>query len=1000
MARTVGNLNGKQANATPKGTELEGLQYKVFRDRYALKDENGAPLEDYPEQMWSRVAQGIAEVEPSAEKKSEWAQNFYELLHNFKFVPGGRILSGAGTPHEVTYYNCYVVGLGENPLDPTAPKKPMLESVTARSAFFDALSQMTDIMSRSGGVGINLSSLPPRGTALQVNGRGAHGSVRPTVALNVGHPDIGLFLDEKDNPDLAYVDLAVVVPDEFDTALAGDADWTPEWNDWRGPTIKARALWARIASPDGRKMTILRPQAERLELDDSRVSIVEGAAQTAMELFHGIAPVIDFSRLRPKGAYISTVNGTSSGPVAWMYLFDAVARSDDGSTPEEKGVIWYGDIASVITGKTIQQGGSRRGALMLMLDDDHPDIEAFISAKRIDPATGHPVMIEHANMSLCISDAFMEAVKSDLPWDLKWQGRVVRTLRARDIWNQICEAAWRTAEPGVVFMQRAREQSPMWYAENIRCTNPCGEQPIPAGAVCNLGALNLAQYVDAQGQLMEEELARDAACAVRFLDDVIDATPYFSELHVKMQREGTRRVGLGTMGLADALIKMRMAYGSAESLAAIDRIYGTIRDAAYRATVSLAEEKGACGFFDEEKYLSGAFIQRLPADIREGIRQHGVRNGVLLTQAPTGTTSLLAGVSSGIEPVYDFAMKRVDRIGEHIIYHPLYQAWLSEHPDEEKPDYFVGVKELGPEEHVVVQARVQQFTDASISKTVNAPSTNTLDDVKRLYLLAYELGCKGVTYYRDGSRDAVLTSLQSQPAQDTVASEEIGKAGTDMEDAVQVEDQPGYEPAASIPAWMLDGQPKRRPSEMAGFTQNIAAPEGKVNITINSDIDGPLEVFINVGRAGSDVAALAEALGRLISLQLRLPSTMSQEERLRQVAGQLRGIGGSRSIGFGKQRVASLPDAVAQAIYRHLEEHPLSPQGESTNRMVDVLDMDALSHSSLSSIGHHNLQNGHSSTSGAHARHTGNLCPQCGSVGSYVMEEGCRKCHNCGYSEC
>src|SRR5437764_3912843 len=256
--------------------------------------------------------------------------------------------------------------------------------------------------------------------------------------------------------------------------------------------------------------------------------------------------------------------------------------------------------------------------------------------------------------------------------------------------------------------------------------------------------------------LLEDDLARDTAHAIRFLDDVIDATPYFSELHVKMQREGTRRTGLGTMGLADALIKMGVAYGSEQSLEMIDRIYSIIRDAAYRERVELAEEKGPFPRFDREEYPQGWFIKRLPQDVQDGIREHGIRNGVALTQAPTGTTSLLAGVSSGIEPVYDFAMKRVDRNGEHSLNHPLYQAWREAHPNEEKPPYFVGAKDLTPDEHVIVQAKVQEYTDSSISKTANAPHDHTIEDVKQLYTLAYDLGCKGVTYYRDGSRDAVL----------------------------------------------------------------------------------------------------------------------------------------------------------------------------------------------------------------------------------------------------
>ena len=1006
MANGARKLVSKHPQPIQDGTKLEGLQHKVFKDRYALKGEDGTPLEEYPEQMWLRVAQGIAAVEPTPKKRNEWTDKFYNLLKDFKFVPGGRILSGAGTPHEVTYYNCYVVGLGEDPLDPEAPKKPMLNPDSARPAFFAALSQMTDIMSRSGGVGINLSALPPKGTPINVAGRGQSSTVRPTVALSVAHPDIESMLSEKDSANLAHVDLAVIVPPEFDQAILDDADWTPQWEARKGETIRARDLWSRVNSGEGRQLAIIRPDMVTIRVADSRDAIVEGASTVAVDLFHGRASIVDFSLLRPKGAYIRTVNGTSSGPVAWMYLFDAVARADDGASPDEKGVIWFGEIASVVTGKTIQQGGSRRGALMLMLDDDHPDIEAFIAAKRIDPATGRPVMIEHANMSLCISNAFMAAVQSDLPWDLKWQGRVVRTVRARDIWDQICEAAWRTAEPGVVFMQRAQEQSPMWYVENIRCTNPCGEQPIPAGAVCNLGAINLAQYVDNEGSFLDADLARDAATATRFLDDVIDATPYFSELHVKMQREGTRRVGLGTMGLADALIKMNVAYGSAESLEVIDRIYCTIRDAAYQQSVTLAEEKGPCGFFDKEKYLQGPFIQSLSESVRDGIREHGIRNGVLLTQAPTGTTSLLAGVSSGIEPVYAFAMKRVDRIGEHIVYHPLYQKWLAEHDGEDSPAFFVESKDLTPEQHVRVQARVQQYTDASISKTVNGPNDNSIDDVMRLYMLAYDLGCKGVTYYRDGSRDAVLSLLapsnesESKKGSSTLSSTDDSAArlaGADNLEASSPEESTGSAPS-TLEEWIVKGQLKRRPSEMAGFTLNIAAPEGKVNITINSDGDGPLEVFVNIGRAGSDVAALAEALGRLISLQLRLPSTMSQEERLRQAANQLRGIGGSRSIGFGKQRVSSLPDAVAQAIYRHLEEHPISSHpalkapGEDQEERIAV--------SKLPTSNGHVVHDNDALSQGVVATLIGNLCPQCGSVGSYVMEEGCRKCHNCGYSEC
>src|SRR5690348_10532912 len=562
--------------SSQKMTQLEGIRQKVFMDRYSLKDPSGQPLEFYPEQLWARVARGIAEVETTPEKQAYWEKRFYDTLSDFQFVPGGRILAGAGTGHQVTFYNCFVIPSPED----------------SRQGILDNLKVMTEIMARGGGVGINLSTL------------------------------------------------------------------------------------------------------------------------------------------RPRGSYIKTVNGTASGPCSWAQLY------------------------SVATGDVIQQGGSRRGALMLMLDDDHPDIEEFITVKR---TAGK---IEHANLSVCISDKFMQAVKDDADWDLIWLGEVKKTLRARSLWDLICTSAWESAEPGMVFMDRCNKLSNTWYYENIRCVNPCGEQPLPPWGVCNLGALNLSAFVE-NSKMDWERLADKSKVAMRFLDNVVDANEYF----IKENREAqlsTRRTGLGTMGLADALIKMQIPYGSEESVPVIERIYATIRDAAYEASADIAAEKGPFGKFDRNKYMQGQFIKRLPKATQEKISKQGIRNAVLLTQAPTGTTSLFSGVSSGIEPVYDFAMIRRDRTGEHILYHPLLQAWRDDHPDQPTPDYFVSSKDLTPEEHVRVQAMVQRYTDSSISKTVNAPNDHTVGQVQKLYRLAYEMGCKGITYYRDGSRDAVLTRIEDE----------------------------------------------------------------------------------------------------------------------------------------------------------------------------------------------------------------------------------------------
>jgi ribonucleoside-diphosphate reductase alpha chain len=499
--------------------------------------------------------------------------------------------------------------------------------------------------------------------------------------------------------------------------------------------------------------------------------------------------------------------------------------------------------------------------------------------------------------------------------------------------------------------------------------NPCGEQGLPAWGVCNLGALNLAAFVD-NGVMDYDGLAEHARIAMRFLDNVIDANLYFIKENEEAQL-GTRRTGLGTMGLGDALIKLGVRYGSNESIEIIERMYSTIRDAGYDASADIAAEKGAFPFFECDKYLQGRFIKRLPAETQAKIARTGIRNAVLLTQAPTGTTSLLSGVSSGIEPVYDFAMIRRDRTGEHVLYHPLYQAWRDrfvteygrEPSREERPAYFVGANDLTPADHVQVQAVIQRYTDASISKTVNAPKDHSVEDVKVLYTQAYQLGAKGITYFRDGCREGVLEHLDEKPTANGHGA--------------------GAPTAIAPPKGTLDRT--NRPERLNGYTRQISAPEGKVNLTLNSDAAGLSEVFVTIGRSGSDLMAMAEAVGRMITYALQIPSQLTPDERAREIARQLRGIGGSRSIGFGPEQVRSLPDAIALALLKHLEGEPGA-----------VMTRD----------GEQQLALPHPPTNGARRADAGaaeavraNLCPSCGSV-SLVYEEGCKKCYSCGHSEC
>src|SRR5437763_4840631 len=1481
----------QDGSSTEKRTQLEGIRQKVFMDRYSLKDASGQPLEFYPEHLWAMVARGIAAVEPTEELREQWEKRFYEALCDFQFVPGGRILAGGGSGHQVTFYNCYVIPSPED----------------SRHGILDNLKVMTEIMARGGGVGINLSTLRPRGSYIKtVNGTASgpcswaqlysvatgdviqqggclgpderiateHGLIRAKeladglevgeqiqakthrgsrpftyvfrngikelyevktrrgyhVRVTLDHKmgvlrhgelttiplrelqegdEILLLLggEERNEPPLMPLTTSPYRRSKMSTTLNEQvklpAYLTPDlayllgflygdghvmqgkkvtWHDEKGisycvensrPDIQQRlitltrdlfGLEAKVYPGDGACSVITIFSRLLVEWLQENGLLKQKAAHVRVPeaIFHSPTPVIaafiggyfdaDGCDRGRKGGYgfdsvsremlediqqlllaqgivshIATQDRTKQGWASIHRLLITGAqfrerfsnfinchkdqqrlgyRSHNSNYPIEvwdtlgipgryyqglfdstkKRVSHYAltrvrervapsagigmleridallnvlpdtivsitpvglsdvydfevDDVHLLSGSGFYTSNSRRGALMIMLDDNHPDIEEFITVKR---TAGK---IEHANLSVCISDKFMEAVKEDADWDLTWQGEVKKTVRARDLWDLICKSAWESAEPGMVFMDRYNKESNTWYYENIRCVNPCvtgdtlvstehgytyardlqigmkvrtpaglkpiekmynnglqriyrvefsdggylegtadhklkvvhdkkyrwvpiaeltqsdkvlilanetfgprqslpteameyitkrelnaanfydrklglivgtvlgdgtlrelqngtshsyqckvafgthedgwydtftnlmtdmnihthrtlaekefvgeggvavkhasvrlecyklasllvrigmipnvkasqktipaafmcmekeflagildglfstdgsvlvkqdnpmlrlhtssyelaqqvrlillqfgihgriyratrdedlvydgrsmygtgekydilimnegiarfyaeiglshpekaarlkeiaedwhciggtwtasivsvqdtereeevydlyepdtltwvtngycsldcGEQGLPPWGVCNLGALNLSAFVK-DGQMDWERLAETSKVAMRFLDNVIDSNEYFIEEN-KQAQLGTRRTGLGTMGLADALIKMRVAYGSEASVPLIERIYTTIRDASYEASSDIAVEKGSFPHFAQDKYLQGQFIKRLPKTIQKKIKEQGIRNAVLLTQAPTGTTSLLSGVSSGIEPVYDFAMVRRDRTGEHILYHPLLQAWRDEHPNEPTPGYFVASNDLTPEEHVRVQATIQYFTDSSISKTVNAPNNHTVEDVQTLYRLAYELGCKGITYMRDGSRVGVLSHIEEKKP------EQPAQQGTAMEMVTSI--QQGIKP---------------RPAVVQGYTRQIAAPEGKINVTINSDEHGPLEVFVNVGKAGSDIAALAEALGRLMSLNLRILSPLSQTDRAREIA--------------------------------------------------------------------------------------------------------------------
>lgn len=672
------------------------------------------------------------------------------------------------------------------------------------------------------------------------------------------------------------------------------------------------------------------------------------AGQSGLAMIHNTG--FSFSRLRPEGSTVGTSQGVASGPVSFMRIFDAATEQ-------------------------VKQGGTRRGANMGILRVDHPDVEKFITCKLDGGVTNF-------NISVAATDAFMQAVKNDTEYDLidPHTQEVVGQKRARDIWDQIVDAAWRSGDPGFVFIDRANnsKSNPTPKLELLEATNPCGEQWLGPYDACNLGSINLAATTKRIGEtvfLDWEELERVTRLTVRFLDDVIDVNPLpLPQIQEKVR--ANRRIGLGVMGWADLLFLLSIPYDSDDALQLGTEIMARIEEWGWDASRKLAEERGPFPNFAESIYANDA----------------PVRNGTVTTVAPTGSISILADCSSGIEPIFALAFQhRVKQGKEYRILNfvnPIFKAdmearglWsedLEQHLirtgsvksapgiSEEIQRVYVTAQEISPEWHVRQQAAWQKHVDNSISKTVNLPNDATHEDVAEAYLSAYDTGCKGITVFRDGCKSEQVLNIGVKDAsnEQRAMSNEPATPAT-----VPVESGSGTPTAATLATI------KPRPDLVQGYTRKLTAPEGKVYITINSDGDGPLEVFATIGRAGSDIEAMADGMGRLISLTLRLPSTLSQSERAKAVAEQLRGIGGSRTVGFGPAQVRSLPDAIGKAIAMHFGEAVTNGGSAPAVGVTTVAVAEAA------------------------PKPSGNLCPQCGSS-AFVLEEGCKKCHACGYSEC
>jgi ribonucleoside-diphosphate reductase alpha chain len=664
-------------------------------------------------------------------------------------------------------------------------------------------------------------------------------------------------------------------------------------------------------------------------IPDTMEGIFTSLKEAALTMQQGGGIGYDFSTIRPKGAEVKGVAADASGPLSFMDVWDAMCR-------------------------TIMSAGSRRGAMMATMRCDHPDIEAFIEAKR-DPAR-----LRMFNLSVLVTDAFMAAVKVDGPWELAFGGRVYKTVEARDLWNKIMRSTFDYAEPGVIFIDRINAMNNLGYVETIAATNPCGEQPLPPYGACLLGSINLPTLVndafDSHAAMDMQALDHLVRVAVRAMDNVVDASR-FPLPEQQAEAKAKRRIGLGVTGLADALLMVGLRYGSEDAAKITEVWMHAIARAAYLASVDLAKEKGSFPLFDAVGFLASGNMAQMDADVRDAIARHGIRNALLTSVAPTGTISLYAGnVSSGIEPVFAYAYTRKvlqkdgSRTEEEVVDYAV-RLWREKHGDAPLPDHFVNAQTLPPLDHVRMQAAAQKWVDSSISKTINCPEDISFDAFKEVYMAAWDQGCKGCTTYRPNDvTGSVLTVSEKQTA--PVSSQPV--TGGEV---------------------VYLSEPLDRPAALEGQTYKVKWPgsEHALYITINDIIIAghrrPFEVFIN--SKNMEHFAWTVALTRMISAVFRRGGDISF------VVEELKAVFDPRGGAWMEGRyIPSILAAIGGVIERHLIDIGFI-EGEGLGLKSDPK-------AEVMRVGE---------------APKGKACPSCGSY-DLRMVEGCLTCGSCGHSKC
>lgn len=755
------------------------LRARVFFEKYALRGKSGKMVETTPEQMWQRVAKEISSPEKTTDLKKEWEEKFFWLLKDFRFIPGGRILFGAGQKRRATLLNCYYMPIKEDSIE----------------GIFEWCKEAARTYSFGGGVGT------------------------------------------------------------------------------------------------------------------------------------------DISILRPKGAPVNNSAIYSTGAVSFM------------------------DLLSTTTG-TIGQAG-RRGALMITIDVSHPDIEEFIDIKN----DAERSKVNFANISIKITDDFMEAVQKDTDFELSFESEKVsisKKVSARKIWDKLIKSAWASAEPGVIFWDAVKKYSPTEYnGMEINGVNPCSEQALEDYGNCCLGNINLSLFV--KNSFTEDasidwaNLEETCKYSVRFLDNILD---YNMQKHpLKYQTNASalsRRIGVGFTGYGDMLAKLNIKYDTDAAVEFADKMFEHIKNTVYEASSDLAAQKGSFPAYDEEIHLSKPFLKTIDKNVIEKIKKQGLRNACILTVPPVGSGSVLAGTSSGVEPIFALSYFRRSKSlskGEFKVYHPLVSEYIEQFglsDESQAPDIFVTSHQIKPEMRVRTQAAIQKHIDSCISSTVNLPADISLQEVEQIYFLAWKLGCKGITVYREGSREGILVTDDGVKQQQAKEEKEHFQPRDEGQKTPQHPISTPLHPENEI-------KPVKRPQMLEGFTEVIKTGYGSLYVTVNTYGGKPFEVFIQIGKSGYSTMADAEAIGRLVSLSLR------SGVNVKDVVEQLEGIGGASQVYSEGKLVMSIPDAIATILRKHFIDEA------KVSKKASDIDLE--------------------------------VCPDCSSR-SLAFESGCVTCRSCGYSKC